>query len=166
MEDHPYAFWVVSSGAAVVTFLIFAIGMKIMRRVRRVALSGRDSTPLRSIMTPEAWDTTMASLARGPHTRHTAPVRSRTPLGILRMILRRRPWPERGRGRRDEPVWINKNADMARSRDAWSTQEMSEKKATDTRAVEKAWKESAGWEAGWANKWGKSGGHKSKWAKE
>ena len=169
METHPYAFWIVSSGAAVLTMLIFAVGMRIMRRVRRVALSGRDSSPLRSLMTSQSWDAAIASLSRGPAPHILIPHRPRTAGGLLARLFaslfrRRRPVL---RGHKDEPLWINKNADLARARDASRTQEMGRdgpEKPGDLRLLEKACKEAGDWESTWANKWGKSG--KSKWVKE
>ena len=167
MESHPYAFWVVSSGAAVLTMLIFAVGMRIMRRVRRVALSGRDSTPLRSLMTTQAWDAAIASLSHGPAPRILIPNRPRTPGGILAFLFRRRPFVNSGK--KDEPLWINKNADLARARDASRAQEMGrdghDKGSGGLRLLEKAWKEAGDCETTWANKWG-SKTAKSKWVKE
>lgn len=72
------------------------------------------------------------------------------------------------KGKKDEPLWINKNADLARARDASRAQEMGregqDKGSGDLRVLEKAWKETADWESTWANKWGRAG--KSKWVKE
>lgn len=136
-----------------------------MRRIRRVALSGRDATPLRRTITPEAWDAMMASLARGPHTRHVMPVPSRSPFGNLRMLLRWRPWPRRPYAKLDEPVRVEEHAEMARFREPWVSQSLNTGRASESRSLDEAWKETVGQEAGWAHKRGKSGEHRSGWAR-
>lgn len=77
------------------------------------------------------------------------------------------------KGKRDDPVWINKNADLARSKDAYRTLEMTGKgeRDGDLRALERAWKEAGDCfgskigESSWANKWGKSA-KSSRWLKD
>ena len=163
--------------------MICVVGLRILRRVRRVALSGSEMTPLRRLMSSQAWDAALASLPHGAPT-ELAPVsvsKSRTGSMLWNRLFQRRVLAERYRGRfPSEPVWINKQADVARARDAYRFQEMIAKEGRDHhrgnkhsgykdfKALEAAWKGDgdcfgpSSWDSAWGGKTGKG----SRWAKQ
>ncbi|ORY24946.1 hypothetical protein BCR39DRAFT_545311 [Naematelia encephala] len=175
LETHPQAFWVVSGGATFIAFIVFLYGVRILRRVRRVALSGNRPPSLSRLMRSRIWDSSVAQIA--------AISDPSVPLSIPRSHLfhadfwnskNRRNWWDKifrrpGAGYDVEPVWINKQADQARARDAFRFQQMSEReqKAAERRLkheqkgfedFQRAWKDD--WSGSW--KWEKRG----KWLKD
>ncbi|KAE8541056.1 hypothetical protein D1P53_002410 [Cryptococcus gattii VGV] len=65
LEETPYAFAVISSTAFLVTLIITAYGLRTLRRVRRVALSGRNPTVLSSVLGSASWDSSVAQFSQG-----------------------------------------------------------------------------------------------------
>jgi hypothetical protein len=143
-----------------------------------VALSGPGSSPSARLMSSQAWDAALATLVHGPpNYRHIAPTPTPTPLP--RALWNKIVWrskPSRGRTP-SAPLWINKQADLARVRDAARYQEIMDQETRrskvqgagygDWKELERAWKGQGNcfgpnsWETGWTNK-----GKKSTWLKE
>ncbi len=190
LEHHPHAFLIVSGIASVLAYVIFLYGIRVLRRVRRVALSGnsgKGSNSLRRLMSTQIWDSSISSLSQGadPIYLHDKPARESTE--ILAAASSRRKaafWDRlfRRNARRGvkgaEPVWINKQADAARARDALRFQENEADERTrqlrdmqrsgwkDMREMETAWKDGSdswgpNWESG-ALRWRA----KAKWARD
>jgi len=194
LETSPYAFWVAAGGATFLTCLIFMAGMRILRRVRRVALSDHGARSLRQVMAERMWNKRAGQTAAAV-TRIDTP-RPRSSKSMFLRIFRRQtprpldhhqqPWglsgltTSSGSGSLerldDEPVWINKEADDARARDAARHQEMAARakaeweerfghlRGSGYSALEEAWRETE-------NCWGEKelsrrGWTRSRWTKE
>ncbi|WVQ71779.1 hypothetical protein IAR50_001320 [Cryptococcus sp. DSM 104548] len=65
LEDTPYAFLTASGIAFALSALIIAYGLRVLRRVRRVALSGRNPTVLSSVLGSASWDSSIAQFSKG-----------------------------------------------------------------------------------------------------
>ena len=106
-------------------------GMRSMRRIRRIALSDTGQSSLNRLMTSQAWDEALASQPHGPSTIVSGPPpkTTMTNAAILSRLFRRRVLQAREGLKGGEPVWINKQADMARARDALRYHEMAAKEA-------------------------------------
>ncbi|ODO10820.1 hypothetical protein I350_01418 [Cryptococcus amylolentus CBS 6273] len=65
LEDNPYAFLTASGLAFALSILIIAYGLRILRRVRRVALSGKNPTVLSSVLGSASWDSSIAQFSQG-----------------------------------------------------------------------------------------------------
>ncbi|WVQ78552.1 hypothetical protein IAT38_000638 [Cryptococcus sp. DSM 104549] len=65
LEETPYAFFGISATATLIALLITAYGLKVLRRVRRVALSGRNPAALSSILSSPSWDSSVAQFSQG-----------------------------------------------------------------------------------------------------
>ena len=162
--------------------------MRVLRRVRRVALSGKGAPSLGRLMSSHVWDPTAASISRiggalsvgdtpfrqADEALVTARLNRRTALWdrIFRRRLRRGPMTPGLRGA--EPVWINKQADAARARDALRVREMFSKDGEertrglrrDSRAFEQSQKDEDCWSPGWETGGWKLGKGKAKWARQ
>ncbi len=186
MEHHPYAFFLVTGTASVLALVVCIYGMRVLRRVRRVALSGNEKPSLNRLMASRMSEP-FASLQYNRDSLSLQDKLVREAVEIQTVLGRRRAafwdWIFRQKVRRvaprgAEPVWINKQADAARARDALRSQEYeAEDRAKETRetlklgwkdprVLEKAWKEETdcwgpSWESG-ALKWRS----KAKWARE
>ncbi|ORX33428.1 hypothetical protein BD324DRAFT_639740 [Kockovaella imperatae] len=130
LENHPSAFYIISGGAGFVAFMIMSVGMRKLRKIRRIALSDTPQSALDRLMSAQAYDQALASLAHGPPSLPTpAPKISMTNLPLWTRLFKRRIWAAREELKGPEPVWINKKADMARARDAWRAHELAMKEA-------------------------------------
>jgi magnesium transporter len=194
-EESTYGFYAASGSAALLATLVFVYGIRVLRRVRRVALTGK--TPRRGLVlfgraptmepTPP-WETQLEDHFRcndpisGAPWAQPAAIKAqgalRRKLAIWDWILRRKGHVP---GNSGDPVWINRAADMARARDAMHGQRLEQAEHGDQdrrgwedrmKAVEKiragrmkAW-EKGEWEPGWEPGSWKWGRGKPKWAKE
>ena len=103
--------------------VVITYGLRVFRRVRRVALSGNDTPSMGRLMSSELREMTVPSLSQGadPLFLHdkllleTAGTPSRKKIAFWDRVFRRK---SRRATMGAEPVWINKQADNARARDA------------------------------------------------
>ncbi|KAK8869654.1 hypothetical protein IAR55_000222 [Kwoniella newhampshirensis] len=65
LEHSPYAFLAVSGTASVIALFICLYGNKVLRRVRRVALSGRGPATYDRVMRSKRWDSSVAQFSQG-----------------------------------------------------------------------------------------------------
>lgn len=111
----------VTGAASFLALLVFLYGARILRKVRRVALSGRAPPSLRMLAIP---------MRQGTHTNWSLPRRTdlRTQILVGRRptlmdrIFRRKAWRKANSIQTSDPcdpVWINEKADQARARDAF-----------------------------------------------
>lgn len=155
-----------ASGASIVAFLVFLYGARILRKVRRVALSGRAPASLRMLAIPMRQGSPIAWSPVSPITGRQVSPRAQMSLlrrpTLLDRIFRRKAWRHASRIQTSDPrdpVWINEKADQARARDAFMAGWTG--KATpsgDREEVPKGWR---GFDEDW-----KSSRFKAKWAKE
>lgn len=181
LEEQPHAFVAVSGAATIFAIIITIWGNKTLRRVRRVALSGKSlssrPTSIRVFGSPA--QRSPASAVRpssDPGTGASGSVETRpslrmritsTPIGPRRSLV---DWLLRrnriGRNYEETPVWINEKADRARMRDAFlaEMQGLKGKVAVDGLGVGDGEGHGDGHGVdGLGGKWGRG---KAKWAKE
>ncbi|WVR05459.1 hypothetical protein IAU60_002475 [Kwoniella sp. DSM 27419] len=65
MEDSPYAFLAVTGSASMLALLVVLYSNRTLRRVRRVALSGKGPSTLSRVMTSKRWDSSVAQFSQG-----------------------------------------------------------------------------------------------------
>jgi magnesium transporter len=170
LEQSPYAFYAVTGSAAFLAAVVFVFGLRIMRRVRRVALTG--PVPRRRFLIfrrqpPPAeisWNDFPLympgtdHLTGGPRVNSSAVTTVnvlKKKLAIWDWLFRRRnavpsarvKWmrTQKVKSGAAEPVWINQQADQARARDAMRGQQMEAEQGRLRRAEggpeDKAWEE-------------------------
>ena len=185
MEHSPFAFLSVTGTASFLALLVCIYGLRVLRRVRRVALSGKGPPSLGRLMSSQIWDSSIVQLSQGPDPLSLRG-RSKEDAGdILAMASEKRKtafWDRifRRKARRVpkgvEPVWINQAADAARARDALRAQQVEQRMAQlqemrkpglkDVKALERAWQEEADcWGSNWdpgSLRWKA----KTKWARD
>ena len=170
LETTPFAFYVATGSAATLALLIWIYGYRVLRRVRRVALSDRSSTRKHIIWEdtqhrfPSIDPLTGQTRTASPWTVIKPPIEIQKPSIWSRLnpfsrarqqtvvLPQGRVMLAVKRGKGEEPVWINKQADVARARDAW----VSKNQVEDEGDIGTGW-DPAGW------KWGRG---KAKWARE
>ena len=171
LEQHPHAFLIVSGAASVLAIVIVAYGLKVFRRVRRVALSGNDTPSIGRLMSSQLRDPSAAShssdadpliLRDKPFLESAGTPASRRKTAFWDRMFRRK---ARRASIGAEPVWINKQADSARARDAQQSYEHDAAHRTnqlqdvrwsglkDMQTLQRAWRGGSdhwgpGWEAG------------------
>lgn len=149
--------------------------MRILRRVRRVALSGTRPRSLANVMHAKMRDPRLAATSHAVPAEE-APMASRirptrpSPPAFLRLFRREskspplpaHSWAMRARvsTTAEEPVWINHAADRARARDAYRAEQMEQREAEIERkkahkemwrhgkSDEEEWKEACHWRKG------------------
>lgn len=161
LEETEYAFLAVSGGATFLAFLVFLWGARILRKVRRVALSGRAAPSLRLLAipmrrpSPTSWTpSTRRLLSRPAGLQIVQP-------SIFDRIFRRRATRNLEAIQTSDPrdpVWINEKADQARARDAFMAGWTGKSPSKDYEEVRKALKE---FDEDW-----KAGPCKTRWAKD
>ena len=179
IESHPYAFYFVTGSASLLAFFIFLGGMRVMRKVRRVALSDSSIPSYDRLIAARALHEARTTLGDQPST-GMMPKLNMTNAALWSRLFRRRVLQARDKLRGTEPVWINKRADLARARDASRYQEMQQQAAQQAsqqaqRSAQQGAQRSAHRDAwgkhwqddcdtdGWKGKWGAKG---SRWAKQ
>ncbi|OCF41425.1 magnesium transporter [Kwoniella heveanensis CBS 569] len=65
LESSPYAFLAVSGAASAIALLVVMFGSRTLRRVRRVALTGRRPSALSQMMASKRWDSSVAQFSQG-----------------------------------------------------------------------------------------------------
>ncbi|WVF72062.1 hypothetical protein IAT40_006874 [Kwoniella sp. CBS 6097] len=65
LESSPYAFLAVSGAASAIALLVVMFGSRTLRRVRRVALTGRRPSALSQVMASKRWDSSVAQFSQG-----------------------------------------------------------------------------------------------------
>nr|ODN87924.1 magnesium transporter [Cryptococcus depauperatus CBS 7841] len=103
LEETPYAFLAISSTAFLVTLLITVYGLRILRRIRRVALSGRNPTVLSSVLGSAQWESSVAQFSRGFNP-SLVDIRAQA----AKRAIWERMWHKYGRPWRKEPQPRNK----------------------------------------------------------
>jgi magnesium transporter len=156
-ESSTYGFYAASGSAALLATLVFVYGIRVLRRVRRVALTGK--TPRRGLVlfgrAPTMEPTPPWEAQLEDHFRCNDPITGapwaqpealkaqgalRRKLAIWDWILRRKGHVPGSPG---DPVWINRAADMARARDAMQGERLQQAEQGDQER--RGW-DKQGWE--------------------
>ena len=161
MEQTDYAFLAVSGGATFLAFLVFAYGARILRKVRRVALSGRATPSIRllAVPMPQASSTRWKPSARRLVARPSKITVHRP--SLFDRIFRRRAVRNLEAIQTSDPrdpIWINEKADQARARDAFMAGWTGKTPSKDYDEVRMALKD---FDEDW-----KAGATKTSWARE
>lgn len=110
LETTEYAFLGIAGGASVLGILVFIYGSRILRKVRRVALSGRAPQSLRVLAIPMRHQPTL-----GP----SRPYLKKPSIWARMFKPKSKDFSAIETSDPRDPIWINEKADRARARDAF-----------------------------------------------
>lgn len=114
LEETEYAFIGIAGGASIFGILVFIYGSRILRKVRRVALSGRAPSSLRILAIPMRQSPTSPTYPRVTQIKRVA-----RPSIWSRIFKRNEDFASIETSDPRDPIWINQKADQARARDAF-----------------------------------------------
>ena len=153
LEASPAAFYIVSGSVTALAMLVFAYGLRVLRRVRRVGLS-RSTGPSRTALAIGENTQLDSTIARRIVQDDNPPLKWSIWSAIFKRQAKRDaaatspvadPLKAKAIGS-STPLWINEKADLARARDAVHHAEMQKAKeaATGRRLREAArWKQAS-----------------------
>ena len=158
-EHSDGAFYIVIGSASVLAMIVFVFGIRVLKRVRRVALTARH--PLRSSLPMQIPPTPTPLSQPEPGTKHAmwrggwwgpswSDANQRT-AWWRKMMHHKQAAVSRGRpssmatcDEYGQPMWINEKADLARARDAVvHERHEKEKEFARMKTMKREWKESA-----------------------
>jgi hypothetical protein len=110
LETTEYAFLGIAGGASVLGILVFIYGSRILRKVRRVALSGRAPQSLRVLAIP---------MRHQPAFGPSRPLLKKQSIWSRIFKPKSKDFSAIETSDPRDPIWINEKADRARARDAF-----------------------------------------------
>lgn len=121
LEQTDYAFVAVAGTASALGILVFIWGARILRKVRRVALSGRAPPSLRILAVPmrHGGMPIPTSNRKAPRVARASPRRPGAWARLFGFRRDTRRFEAIDTSDPHDPIWINKQADQARARDAF-----------------------------------------------